>query len=255
MFVAPDAFDFRLKPDSPALKLGFKPFNLEEVGLYGDAAWAKLPGQIIRKPLELPPLPPRGPQPVDDGFERTAVGETTATAVTSGEGGGASIRVTDETAATGQRCLKFTDASGLKYDWQPHLYYRPRFRKGVIHLSFALRLENDAEFINEWRDASQPYRVGPSIRIQPDGELLANGRPLMKVPIGQWIGLTFEAGLGKQSTQTYTLTVEVPGDQPKRLTDLPLGNPQWRSLRWLGFISLADKKTVIYLDDVKLGVR
>lgn len=31
-FVAPEKFDFRLKPTSPALKLGFKPFDLSKVG-------------------------------------------------------------------------------------------------------------------------------------------------------------------------------------------------------------------------------
>lgn len=32
-FVAPDQFDFRLKPSSPALKLGFKPIDLSSVGV------------------------------------------------------------------------------------------------------------------------------------------------------------------------------------------------------------------------------
>ncbi|MFA0745969.1 MAG: hypothetical protein LASZOEIN_002783, partial [Candidatus Fervidibacter sp.] len=31
-FVAPEKFDFRLKPTSPAFKLGFKPFDLSKVG-------------------------------------------------------------------------------------------------------------------------------------------------------------------------------------------------------------------------------
>ncbi len=255
MFVAPEALDFRLKPDSPAMKLGFKPFKLDEVGLYGEPEWVHLPKQIVRELLELPPIEPRGPQPIDEGFEKTAVGERAALGVTSGEESGASIRVTDETAATGQRCLKFADAPGLKYVWQPHLYYQPRFRKGIAHLSFAVRLEDGAEFIHEWRDASQPYRIGPSIRIKPDGEVVANTKPLIKAPIGKWVRVTIEAPLGKQATASYTMTVGVPGDEPKRFTELPVGNPQWRSLRWLGFISLADKKTVIYLDDVKLEVR
>jgi len=254
-FVAPDACDFRLKPDSPALKLGFKPFKFDDVGLYGDPEWEKLPKQIVRKPLDLSPIESRGFQQIDDGFEKTAVGERAALAVTSGEESGASIRVTDVTAATGQHCLKLADAPGLKYAWQPHLNYQPRFRKGIAHLSFTVRLEDGAEFIHEWRDASQPYRVGPSIRIRPDGELAANGKLLMKVPTGRWVRVTIEAPLGKQCTGAYTMTVGVPGEEQKRFGELPVGNPKWRSLRWLGFISLADKETVIYLDDVKLNVR
>ena len=36
LFVDPDKDDFRLKPDSPALKLGFKPIPIEQIGPYKD---------------------------------------------------------------------------------------------------------------------------------------------------------------------------------------------------------------------------
>ena len=84
-------------------------------------------------------------------------------------------------------------------------------------------------FINEWRDASQPYRVGPSIRIDADGQLSANGKPLMTVPIGQWIRLEFSPGWARQATGTYELTVTLPDRPAKKFTDLPVGNPEWRS--------------------------
>ncbi len=255
MFVDPDGLDFRLQPESPALKMGFQPFDTGEVGLYGEPAWVSLPKQIVRKPLDLPPITVRGSQPIDDGFEETPVGERAALAVTSGEDEDASIRVTDEAAAGGDRSLKLTDALGLKYVWQPHLYYQPRFRKGIARLSYAMRLEPGAIFINEWRDASQPYRVGPSIQIDADGQLTANGKLLMTVPIGQWLRLEICTGLGRQATGTYELAVTLPEQPPKTFTDLPVGNPEWRSLRWLGFISLANAPTVIYLDDVKLDTQ
>ncbi|MDD4016636.1 MAG: right-handed parallel beta-helix repeat-containing protein [Kiritimatiellae bacterium] len=37
--------DFRLKPGSPALAVGFKPFDLDEIGLTGDVAWRTLPSR------------------------------------------------------------------------------------------------------------------------------------------------------------------------------------------------------------------
>jgi len=33
LFVAPEKYDFRLKPNSPALKFGFKPIDLSKVGV------------------------------------------------------------------------------------------------------------------------------------------------------------------------------------------------------------------------------
>ena len=252
LFVNPQALDFRLKPDSPAGKIGFVPFDPGQAGLYGDPDWVSLPRKIVRPPLELPPLKPRGPDTIDDGFESTAPGRPATAAVTSGETKGASVRVTEEAAATGKRCLKFTDAPGLPYAWQPHVFYTPRWRKGTARLSFAVRLGQDADFVHEWRDAAQPYRVGPSIRIDRAGRLAAGGKPLMTVPGDQWIRLDFVAGLGKQATGTYELTVTVEGQTPNKFPNLPFGHPDWKGLRWLGFISLAEKATAVYLDDVKL---
>ncbi|MBA2117168.1 right-handed parallel beta-helix repeat-containing protein [Bremerella alba] len=38
-FTDPENFDFTLAEDSPALKLGFRPFKTDDVGVYGDQQW------------------------------------------------------------------------------------------------------------------------------------------------------------------------------------------------------------------------
>ncbi len=53
-FVNAKEFDFRLQPDSPALKLGFQPIDTSSVGLVGPSDWVKLPGKIQRPQLKLP---------------------------------------------------------------------------------------------------------------------------------------------------------------------------------------------------------
>ncbi len=57
-FVAPQDDDFRLKPDSPALKLGFRPFDPSSAGVYGDASWVQKAKEVSYPPLEIAPDPP-----------------------------------------------------------------------------------------------------------------------------------------------------------------------------------------------------
>jgi hypothetical protein len=60
-FVDPDHHDYRLRDDSPAPALGFKPFDYSKAGVYGDDAWLKLARSATFPPLEIaPPAPPRG---------------------------------------------------------------------------------------------------------------------------------------------------------------------------------------------------
>jgi parallel beta-helix repeat protein len=244
--------DFRLKPDSPALKLGFQPIYTSKVGLYGEPEWVKKPQQVARKAIEMPlPTPPK---PIDEGFETTPVGQPAAGATTSGEEGGASIRVSEEQAASGKQSLKFTDAPGLSREWQPHTYYYTSFVKGTARMSFDVWLGEGAIFWNEWRDAAGPYNAGPSVRIEQSGELRAGGRTLMTVPREQWVHLDFTCGLGKQTTGAYDLTVTVAGQEPRKFEKLPFVSDKFRKLQWIGFISLATEKTVFYLDNLKVEV-
>ena len=59
-FVDPRKDDYRLQPDSPALKMGFKPIPIEKMGLYENperASWPVVEPKINREPS----LPPRQP--------------------------------------------------------------------------------------------------------------------------------------------------------------------------------------------------
>jgi len=47
-FYAPYKYDFRLRADSPALKLGFKPIETKGIGLVGPREWVDLPKKVKR---------------------------------------------------------------------------------------------------------------------------------------------------------------------------------------------------------------
>jgi len=57
LFVGAEKYDFRLKPDSPALKLGFQPIVLSNVGLIGPREWVNQPKEIKRKWVVSPKKP------------------------------------------------------------------------------------------------------------------------------------------------------------------------------------------------------
>ncbi len=249
-FAAPQAYDFRLEADSPALKLGFQPIDPTGIGLAGDEAWTRLPEQYPNRAV--PPPEPPAPQTFSDDFEDTSVGALPDLAQVMGEEEGASIRVTDETAAGGKRSLKVTDAPGLEHIWQPHMVYKPKISKGAVRMSFDLRVEPGVKFWHEWRDASSPYKIGPAVKVEKEGRLIVGGETLAKLPQSEWVHFQIDATLGPKTPGTWTLTVTAPGQEAQTFADLPFARGEFRKLRWLGFISLADAKTVFYLDNLRL---
>ncbi len=253
LFVDARRFDFRLREGSPALKMGFQPIDTRQCGLTGPADWVNLPRGIRRSPGDIPPPYVAKPLLVDDGFEGTAAGAPPEHAVRSGEKGGASLCVTDEVAAAGTHSLKFTDAPGMTHVFDPHLWYLPNLESGVATVAFDLRLGAGALAWVEWRDAAYPYRAGPSIRNDAEGQLLAGGKPVAKLPRDAWIHLEMTCGLGKDATGTWSLLAAVPGQSPVRVENLPC-KTNFRKFEWLGFVSNATERAAFYVDDLRLSV-
>jgi len=250
-FVDPDRFDFRLKSDSPALVLGFKPFDFSQAGVNGDPEWIKEAAAIV-PPAEVAPKPP--PLAIREDFEspsgRAGDPYVPLAARVSHEGRPALVALSDQTAASGRQSLQLTDAAGLKHAFNPHVYFQPHYSEGMVVSRFALRLEPGAVFSHEWRDAATPYRAGPSLWIE-NGKLRASGRKVLDVPTGEWVHFEVRAGLGHRADGTWSLTIGRPGHPDERLTGLPCA-AGWSSLDWIGFASNATQPSVIYLDDLEL---
>ncbi len=250
-FLDPAGDDFRLAPDSPAIRqLGFQPFDTSQCGLYGDPAWVALPKQQRFAPTVMPPAPSHDPVPVADDFEGYQPGDQPEGLVCAlGTIAGGAIEISDERAASGKKSLKVSDAPGLQHDWDPHCFYQPRFLKGTAKVRFKLFLEPQATLLAEWRTGGYPYKTGPVLRIDPKGQLVANGKPLMSLPAGQWIEIQITCPLGKTARGVYDLTVSTANQPAKSFSGLPC-DPAFKNLSWLGFISLATTHTAFFLDDV-----
>jgi len=78
LFANPGQDDYRLRPESPALALGFRPLPVEQVGLYADELRATWPVPHAVRPADTPPpaaavaATPAGPPPVFRVPRRTA---------------------------------------------------------------------------------------------------------------------------------------------------------------------------------------
>jgi len=251
LFTDPGNGDFTLRPGSPAAGLGP---TADDLRLMGRPDWARRTEAARPVPRTYPEaLPPPPITSVEEGFEDLDPGSPVIGPVTWGETEQATIRVTDETAAAGRHSLKFQDAAGLDFSYNPHLWYNLNFTSGVMEEHFDLRLEPGAVFAHEWRKypGGDAFIAGPSLRVDGQGRLTAAGRELGTIPLSQWVRFTIVCGLGKQTTGTWELTVEAPGRPALQFTDLTCPR-EFDKLQWLGFISDAAEPAVFYLDNLEL---
>ena len=249
-FVDPAHDDFALQPDSPAIKLGFKPFDPAAAGVYGDAAWRAKAAEVVYPPMVYAPEPPPNPPlRLRCDFETQPLGSPPPEAKLYTEGD-AVVEVTNETAHSGRQCLKVVDQPELPHAYNPHFYWLPGHTTGTTTASFALKADSGALLYCEWRDTSNPYQTGPSLWIR-DGRLVANGRDVGAMPADTWVTFTMTCPLGA-AAGTWSLTFQPDGGQPTVVADLPLGSANWRELKWLGFSSSKDGASTWYLDDLTI---
>ncbi len=257
LFVNVAAYDFRLQPGSPALKLGFEPIDTSRVGLYGDAAWVAEARAVRHAPTVLPPAAAgMVAREFADDFEATAPGAAPADAHADAPQNGASIAVTEEHAAGGRRSLKLTDSSTLEPTWMPHLYYQPHLVAGSVRHSFDLRLGAGAHLIVEWRDETEyPRCIGPSVTFEPGGRVVVAGKEVARVPIDQWVHVQIDGTLGRGTSRTFSLTITGPAGLAARVDNLPIGGEQFEELHWVGFVAAAKSDVALFIDNVEIRRR
>ena len=251
-FKDPAQYDFHLADDSPALKLGFKPFDYTKAGVYGEPEWKAKAAEVTFPPLKIAPDPP--PLAIHDDFEQPVAGQSPTGAELHVENRGDSILVTDKTAAAGRQSLCITDAEGLEQTYNPHYVYRHiKYGQGRVHNSFDLRVEEGSYVQFEWREYTtrSPYITGPRFTVR-GGKLLLPGGVVEEFPTGKWVRFEIEAQMSETDGSRWTLRV-VPADgEPRTHADLPFATPDCHKLNWIGFTSNARQQTEFYLDNFVL---
>lgn len=263
-FVDAGARDFRLRPGSPALALGFQPIDVSTAGLYGPAAWCDLPKRVQHRPVEVAPPADRQRGAFADDFEDYEVGAMPDGGVAPE--GDASVVVTDQAPASGHQCLAFTDAPGVTA-WKPHWFARRPAGTGKVRLSCFVKLDpaQPAQADLEFRDwdmgaGNVKYATGPLLRFLPDGSLQAGDPPgtpgwvrLAEFPVGTWLRVEIELEEGEGKPKTYTARVGPLGGKLKTWADLPFRSEAFVSCTWVGLAGMGEAAGKFYVDDVRVG--
>lgn len=245
--------DFHVDSNSPAIGLGFVPFDYTKAGVYGEEDWIKVANRPITRRLQLAPQPP--PASLEVGFEFDAVAGPPAEGELHLEKRGESISVTKDTASQGDHSLRIADAAGLQHRYNPHYTFaRLHYRTGTLENSFDLRVEEGAIVQFDWRDWSEtPYHSGPRFELS-DGKLRVPGKPAIAIPDSTWFTIEIVVHLDGVDRHHWDLTVRIPEHSPVVISDLPFASKEFQQLTWIGFVSAATEPTVFYLDNFKLGV-
>ena len=246
--------DWRLEPESPALKMGFVPWDWTQAGvLKGDAAWRAEAMDDTRYPplKDAPPAPRFFRVRGSIDFEAFKPGTTRRKNLSflqvHGESG---VTVTGETAASGKQSLRLADSPALGAAWQPHLIASIGAQEGSVRIRWSFRTDAKAHPQFECRDYKQdgarPYAIGPSVTFAA-GHVRANGRVVADVPVGEWCRVEIVLRVTGPKAGTWSCTATPTGGEPKTIDGLGV-QAGFRTLDWNGFMTNG-KEGVWYLDD------
>lgn len=142
------------------------------------------------------------------------------------------MRIEADPDMPGDRCLAFNDSERFERRYEPFAFATLTYGEGNTVVEFALKASASAVMVHEWRDSNRPYRAGPSLRIAANG-VTVDGKVVAPVSVDQWATYRVTA-----SADRWKLEILGKGGRTiHSVANLPFKQPEWRNLRWLGFIA------------------
>ena len=263
--------DWRLKPESPALKIGFKPWDYTLAGVRKeDPSWRAKAEAVVPAPYEVAPVPPENPgrRSLSTGFEALRPG-TYPDGLFNGKGSGRKfgyVMASTRDHRTGKQALEIRDFEGLVPRHFPHFYQHFKIISGTFRLKFSLKCDKKADLTCEWREwtknaANGQYADGPFFRVS-DGTLIVSARRrgadgrIVRVALkfdnyapGKWHDLEFVLHTPKTGTPTWDFAITDEEGVRREEKGLLYLHRECALPDWIGFLSNADCETVSFIDD------
>ncbi len=259
LFANPAQLDFRLRPGSPAERIGFVPFDPARAGVRGPPAWRAL--AALAAPPPAPPefpLPELTPLTLAEDFESTPLDHPPALAKVEPTWAwphyGLRVAVAADAPAAGRRYLRIVEERPGLQDWAPMVVYAPAHRDGRSRLSFDVRPGRTAHLAVSLEDRSGKgfgAQLGPHLSIR-DGQLLLLGRAPISLPCDQWSRITLTVDLGRRANGTFDVTLTRPDGSGERVSAVAYRTRAWNFLHWLAFSSAGDGGSTLGLDNIRL---
>jgi hypothetical protein len=274
LFVNAKADDYRLRPDSPALKMGFAPIPVDQIGCFKSAERASWPispnrDRFREKPIlhvaagynGIDTVPrPRLIGPSRDDFESTQAGKPPREGVVT-VSKPAEIVVSDKIAAGGKRSLRFASAPGVAE--QPAIYYEVNYAAGVAVFSADFRIDGHepASFSIDPRQHAttrlgalmKDFVSGPQLTVDANGDLRSGKEVLTPLPLDQWFTIRLRMELGAKAPKQSDLTVTVRGGAPQHFKAAYLSS-EFTHLDRVAIADLAPAKSVFYMDNLSIAL-
>jgi hypothetical protein len=258
LFVDAGQNDYRLRPKSPARKLGIVSVDVSEAGLYGESFWVELPDKVdLREPDAETPISFDKALHVDEDYEDKAVGYVPNYVQGTNRNKGGVVEVTAEQAADGSKCLKFVDVPGLERSYYPNRVWRDiLFAEGRVRVSldFMNSRKEPASFRMEMRDwTGGSFKRAVNLVFRPEGylEIAGSGRRFSYEP-GSWYHLEIEFAVGGKSSGRYELSFAEKGEAGEAVQPAFV-NDEFETLSWLGLMAIgSERNSKCFIDNFKV---